>query len=204
MYSPTVADDMLLMSFSKAGMDGLLDICWKYSITWRFFYNPEKCKIVVFNEKTSPLQNRIFTLGPTSSAKQTTTVISESCATNTFHPRTVYMLNVNFSFACLNITPVEVIINYKKLQMFGQICRLKDGYIAKEIFNHRIGRYVNGDSQTFGFVPAIYRLLQKYGMIEMFDTHWQCGAFPSKCSWKQTLKSTVIMPSVCHVSRISC
>jgi len=64
MYSPTVADDMLLMSYSKAGMDGLLDICWKYSITWRFFYNPEKCKIVVFNERTSPLQNRIFTLGP--------------------------------------------------------------------------------------------------------------------------------------------
>jgi len=64
MYSPTGADDMLLMSFSKAGMDGLLDICWKYSITWRFFYNPEKCKIVVFNERTSPLQNRIFTIGP--------------------------------------------------------------------------------------------------------------------------------------------
>jgi len=79
--------------------------------------------------------------------------------------------------------------------MFGQICRLKDGYIAKEIFNHRIVRNVNGYSQTVGFVPDIYRLLQKYGMIELFDTYLQCGAFPPKFSWKHTLKSTVIMPS---------
>jgi len=76
------------------------------------------------------------------------------------------------------MTPVEVNIDYKKLQMFGQICRLKDGYIAKEIFNHRIVRYVNGDSQTVGFVPDIYRLLQKYGMIPLFDAYLQCGAFP--------------------------
>ena len=66
------------------------------------------------------------------------------------------------------MTPVEVIIDYKKLQMFGQICCLKDGYIAKEIFNHRIVRYVKGDSQTVGFVPDIYRLLQKHGIIELF------------------------------------
>jgi len=83
--------------------------------------------------------------------------------------------------------------------MFEQICRLKDGYIAKEMFNHRVVRYVNGDPQTVGFVPDIYRLLQKYGMIELFDTYLQCGAFPSKFSWKQKLKSTVIMPSQLNV-----
>ena len=66
--------------------------------------------------------------------------------------------------------PVKIIIDYKKLQMFGKICHLKDGYTAKEIFKHRIVRYVNGDSQTVGFVPDIYRLLQKYGIITLFET----------------------------------
>ena len=49
MSSPTVADDMVLVSLSKKGMDNLLDICWKFSTKWRYLYNNQKCTVVFSN-----------------------------------------------------------------------------------------------------------------------------------------------------------
>ena len=40
--SPTVADDMVLMSFSKKGLDQMLHICWLYSCKWRYYYNAQQ------------------------------------------------------------------------------------------------------------------------------------------------------------------
>lgn len=50
---PTVADDMLVQSYSKAGLDSLIGICLNYSYTWRFLHNAAKSAVVVFNEKRS-------------------------------------------------------------------------------------------------------------------------------------------------------
>ena len=35
--SPTVADDMILIAFSKHALDGMMKICYDYSCKWRFF-----------------------------------------------------------------------------------------------------------------------------------------------------------------------
>jgi len=35
--SPTLANDMVLLSFSKGGLDNMLDICYRYSCKWRYF-----------------------------------------------------------------------------------------------------------------------------------------------------------------------
>lgn len=63
--SPSVADDMLLCSYSKAGLDGMLRICFAYSQLWRYLYNAKKCSVVVFNEKKSDFRrsNRNWKLG---------------------------------------------------------------------------------------------------------------------------------------------
>jgi len=42
-----------LLSFSNAGMGGLLDICWEYSKLWGFFYNQDKCKVLMFNANSA-------------------------------------------------------------------------------------------------------------------------------------------------------
>ncbi|MCG8035004.1 MAG: reverse transcriptase family protein, partial [Candidatus Thiodiazotropha taylori] len=47
---PTVADDMLLMSFSKTGLEQLINICFAYSCKWRYAYGAQKSAVVVFNE----------------------------------------------------------------------------------------------------------------------------------------------------------
>ena len=51
--SPTVADDMVLVSYSRYGLQNMLNICNSYSTKWRYEYNPLKCAVIVFNESKS-------------------------------------------------------------------------------------------------------------------------------------------------------
>ena len=62
---PTVADDMLVGSYSKRALEMMLAICFKYANKWRFEYGIIKCLIVVFNElQRAYLQaNRIWNFG---------------------------------------------------------------------------------------------------------------------------------------------
>jgi hypothetical protein len=61
--SPTVADDMLLISYSVQDLKQMLEICNNYSNLWRCSYNADKCAVVVFNERdTVSSNNRTFYL----------------------------------------------------------------------------------------------------------------------------------------------
>ncbi|MES9881493.1 MAG: reverse transcriptase family protein [Sedimenticola sp.] len=62
---PTVADDMMLMSLSKIGLQRMMDICYKYSCNWRYDYNASKSAIVVYNESKCEYRrsNRNWILG---------------------------------------------------------------------------------------------------------------------------------------------
>ena len=63
--SPTVADDMCLVSYSKTAMDKMMNICFQYSCRWRFDYNARKCAVVVFNEGRKDVNcRRKWCLGP--------------------------------------------------------------------------------------------------------------------------------------------
>jgi len=64
--SPTVADDMCLVTLSKHAMDQLLDMCYRYSCRWRYDYNPKKCAVVVYNEDkvSAHRSTRVWHLGP--------------------------------------------------------------------------------------------------------------------------------------------
>lgn len=63
--SPAVADDMLLMSFSKVGLDRMIKICYNYSCKWHYEYQPHKCSVVVYNESEAEFRrsNRIWQIG---------------------------------------------------------------------------------------------------------------------------------------------
>ena len=68
--------------------------------------------------------------------------------------------NTEFTLCTLNITSIEVIIDYRKLQFFGQLCRLPSQYLAKQIFIARMVRFVNIDNQHRGIIPDIFRVLR--------------------------------------------
>ena len=55
--SPAVADDKLVLSLSKHGLDTLIKTCYMHSSKWRYELQPPKCVVIVFNE--SPLDYRI-------------------------------------------------------------------------------------------------------------------------------------------------
>ena len=61
--SPTLADDMVLLSFLKFGLDNMLDICYRYSCKWRF-YNAKKCADFVLNASANPTPERTYRIGP--------------------------------------------------------------------------------------------------------------------------------------------
>ena len=74
-FSPTVADDMLLMALSKLGLDELMRICFfLYSCKWRYEYGPPKCSVIVFNEPKCQFQksDRHWYLGPYSMKEEET------------------------------------------------------------------------------------------------------------------------------------
>ena len=61
--SLSVADDMVLLSYSKFGLQKL--ICYEYSCKWRYKYNPKKRSLVIFNEpkRSYKIQHRCWKLG---------------------------------------------------------------------------------------------------------------------------------------------
>ncbi|KAH3693536.1 uncharacterized protein LOC127862565 [Dreissena polymorpha] len=104
------------------------------------------------------------------------------------------LTNTDFALASINVNSIENIIDRKKLVFFGQLCRLPNQYLAKQVFINRLVRYLNNDKQTKGFVPEIYRLLYKYQLQSCLDGYLQSGLFPSKQAWKQMLQRSVSAP----------
>ena len=49
--SPTLADDMTLISLSPLYLQKQLDICYDYSKTWKYEYSPTKCSIMIIGNK---------------------------------------------------------------------------------------------------------------------------------------------------------
>ena len=60
MSAPTVADDMVLVSYSRAGLDNMLRICTSYANRWRFLYNANKCSVVIYNNKNFINQQEFY------------------------------------------------------------------------------------------------------------------------------------------------
>jgi len=54
--------DMVLVSFSKSGLDQMLGICHSYAMKWRFEYNINKCAVVIAHGNNS-VGERLFSMG---------------------------------------------------------------------------------------------------------------------------------------------
>ena len=49
--APTQADDLLLNSLTKSGLQKLIKICHQYSLKWRFFNKNSKCVVIIYIDK---------------------------------------------------------------------------------------------------------------------------------------------------------
>jgi len=262
---PTFADDMTLLSFSKAAMDRMLNICHSYACKWRYFYNANKCAVMIFNKKGAQ-EDKTFKIGKedvqltncqvhlgiqfdedlschhqlhNSSVNLRGTFISTVCNglmanrlnpmligtiyTSAIRPKALFgcealkncsstdlqrllradrfcvkysqrfdlSVNSNCAYIMLNVTPINLEIDYRKLLMLGQLCRLPSDQFAKKVFVNRLIRFVNFDRQIRGFIPDIYRILQKYGLLDYLDCFLTTGCFVSKPEWKRVLRKCI-------------
>ena len=60
---PTVADDMMLLSNTKNGLQCLINQCYINSVADEYQYNPKKCKVLVYNEDEKETNVRNWLLG---------------------------------------------------------------------------------------------------------------------------------------------
>ena len=265
---PTVADDMLVGSYSKRALEMMLAICFKYANKWRFEYGIIKCLIVVFNElKRAFLQaNRIWnvdnvqieegieykhlgvicdkTMSIDKNVKLACNKIRNtflSLVNSGIHqdglnpltskriynsvvlPKALYgcelwsNLNKNHimslehahrfcikfmqsipkftstdvSLAMIGMYPIEAEIDYKKLIFLGQLCHLPGGFRAKEIFTHRLIHFNESPVKKLGFLPDIFRILNKYSIVQVLNDYIQTGSFPNKIAWKKVLREKI-------------
>lgn len=96
---PTSADDMVLVSLTKRGLDYMLEICFENSLSERYLYNAQKSNVVVFNESKNDFENneRKFKLGK-ESIKETDSYVHLGIPCNKY-----MALNENVNLACSKI-----------------------------------------------------------------------------------------------------
>lgn len=102
--------------------------------------------------------------------------------------------NNALTHSLIDVDNIETIIDYRKLIFFGQLCRLPPSCLAKQIFHQRLLRYLSNDRQRSGFIPDIYRILQKYNFLYLLDCYVVNGGFPTKVRWKTILFSNIVKP----------
>ena len=261
--APTVADDMLLMSLSKVGLDVLMEICFRYSCKWRYQYGPPKSSVIVFGETKYQLQRarRIWYLGPhiiqegenyrylgtscdkymslKASVKEASdkikgifvSLMNSGIVSDTgLHPLSCqkiyksvvlpsalygceswnnltesqiltlerahrycikYMQGLprqtrtDIALSLLGVYTIQSEIDFKKLILFGQFCRLSFDHWLRFVFLNRLTSFsMKGDNQL-GFIPDINKLLYKYGLSHVLEFYKSDNVFPSKFSWKK-------------------
>src|SRR5690348_2025571 len=57
------ADDIVILAKSRGALQKLLDIVKSYSQNWRFTFNIDKCRVMVFSQKKKDQSQECFCLG---------------------------------------------------------------------------------------------------------------------------------------------
>ena len=121
---PTVADAMVLLSYSYNRLNAMLVICNDYANKWRYSYNSNKCAVLVFNEHHKLTRERLFMLGDSIISEASNcvhigvkcgNVLSSQCcvrdACNTLRGTLLSITNSGFPVECLNPIPLRTIYN---------------------------------------------------------------------------------------------
>jgi len=86
---------------------------------------------------------------------------------------------------------IETIIDFNKLQLLGQLCKLPCRHVSKSVFLHRLVRVMNGEKQCIGFIQDIYTLLGKYKLVGYNLTFLKDALFHSKPVWRAILRQVL-------------
>ena len=102
----------------------------------------------------------------------------------------------------MGIFPLETAIDFRKLTIFGQLCRTNTCTWVKRVFLFRLLSYMtypyNGQN---GFIPTVIKLLEKYQMLYKVHSFVDTSRFPSKNEWNRLLKDRLHQSAICSWNR---
>ena len=76
---------------------------------------------------------------------------------------------IDIALSIISIYSVESEIDFRKLILFGQLCRLNFEHWLRVVFLNRLCTYsMNGSKQT-GFILDIVSILGKYGLLDVLQ-----------------------------------
>ena len=97
----------------------------------------------------------------------------------------------DIALSMIAIYSIESEIDFKKLILFGQLCRLNFEHWIRVVFLNRVCSYsVNGTKQI-GFIPDIVSILGKYGLLDVFTAYKRDGVFPSRLTWNKSVRKKI-------------
>ena len=90
----------------------------------------------------------------------------------------------------LQMTDLVTIIDRCKLNLFGQLCRLKTDNIIKLVFLKRFCNFkMNTDTVQYGYFNDISNVLKKYDLNDYLDNFYNNSQFPLQSAWKKIFKN---------------
>ena len=97
----------------------------------------------------------------------------------------------DIALSLLGCRSLESEIDFKKLTLLGQLCRLSTDFLAKDIFNNRLIRFIGDSHNKLGFFPDLLRILQKYDLVYYLNNYVTYGIFPTKYHWKTVIRDSI-------------
>ena len=97
----------------------------------------------------------------------------------------------DIALSIISIYSIESEIDFRKLILFGQLCRLNFEHWLRVVFLNRLCTYsMNGSKQT-GFIPDIVSILGKYCLLDVFTAYKRDGVFPSRLTWNRRVRKKI-------------
>ena len=102
----------------------------------------------------------------------------------------------DIALGLLGVYSLESEIDFKKLNLFGQLCRCDTQCWITPFFRSRLESYFENRYDQTGFFPDIMKLLEKYGLIQYIDVFQAENVFPGKFAWKRLLRQKICQNEV--------
>ena len=98
---------------------------------------------------------------------------------------------IGIALSIISIYSIESEIDFRKFNLFGQLCRLNFEHWLRVVFLNRLYTCsMTGSKQTV-FIPDIVSILGKYGLLDVFTAYKRDGVFPSRLTWNKRIRKTI-------------
>ena len=97
----------------------------------------------------------------------------------------------DIALGLLGVLSLESEIDFKKLNILGQLCRNDTHCWITPVFHIRLDSYFVNRNVQIGFFSDIMRLLEKYGLTGYLESFRIRGVFPSKSVWNRMVKQRI-------------